>query len=295
MKLHHVAGNTYYISYPSIVGVYKFDDDSCLLVDSGASSSFGLRTLKILDGLGLTVHGIINTHFHSDHSGGNAVIQEQSGCDIYASQVDKMFIENPILSPFSIYSAYPLEPLKNKFIMNPYSKVTDVITGDRILINGQEFRIIELSGHTMGQIGIVTPDEVFFTGDALISTRNLTKFPFLYMADVASHLKTIEKLKNTDYPYVVVSHDGLLEDWRESLRENEKCIETIIQIIRESTTIPKSREAIIQDVINSLNLPINTSQYFLISASVSAYISYLQSKKMIKILVEDKQIRFYRV
>ena len=43
MKLHHVAGNTYYISYPSIVGVYKFDDDSCLLVDSGASSSFGLK------------------------------------------------------------------------------------------------------------------------------------------------------------------------------------------------------------------------------------------------------------
>ena len=81
-----------------------------------------------------------------------------------------MFIENPILSPFSIYSTYPLEPLKNKFIMNPYSKVTDVITGDRILINGQEFRIIELSGHTMGQIGILPRMKYFYRRCPYINT-----------------------------------------------------------------------------------------------------------------------------
>ncbi|NLB87902.1 MAG: MBL fold metallo-hydrolase [Syntrophomonadaceae bacterium] len=294
MKLHHVAGNTYYINYPSVVGVYKFDDDSCLLIDSGASPSFGTKTLKILDQMDLSVHGIINTHFHSDHSGGNAVIQEQTNCPIYASPVDKMFIENPLLSPFSVYSAYPLEPLKNKFVMNPYSKVTDVVEDGKILIKNKEFKIIELTGHTMGQIGIVTPDDVFFTGDAIISKHSLRKFPFLYMADLDSYLNTIEKLKNTNYPYVVVSHEGLLEDWREALEENERCIETIIQIILQNTGTPKSRETIIQEVINNLDLPINTSQYFLISASVSAYISYLHSKKMLKSVIEDKQVRFYR-
>lgn len=294
MKLQHVAGNTYYINYPSAVGVYIFDDDSCLLIDSGASPSFGTKTLKILDQMGLSVYGLINTHFHGDHSGGNGVIQEETNCKLYASPVDKLFIENPLLSPFSVYSAYPLETLKNKFVMNPYSRVTDVVEDGEILINNREFKIIELNGHTMGQIGIVTPDEVFFTGDAIISKHNLTKFPFLYMADLESHLNTIEKLKNTDYPYVVVSHDGLLEDWREALVENVKCIETIIDIILKNTDVPKSREAIIQAVIDNLDLPINTTQYFLISASVCAYISYLHSQKMLKSLIEEKQVRFYR-
>lgn len=293
MDLHHVTGNTYFINYPSVVGVYVFDDNSCLLIDSGASASFGLKTIKILEKQGLKIGGIINTHFHGDHTGGNKAIQDYCDCPIYASPIDKIFIENPILSPFSIYSAYPLEPLKNKLVMSAPSKVSYEVTGNSVNIHEQEFNIIELSGHTMGQIGIVTPDEVFFAGDAVISHRNLVKFPFLYMGDLDSYLKSLEKLKGVEFPYKILSHDGLfMDDWQQTLAANEQQIQTIINVILAKLSSFQSREQVIQEVINQLDLPINTSQYFLISASISAYLSFLHSKKLIKIIVEDKQIRF---
>ncbi|HZK43460.1 MAG TPA: MBL fold metallo-hydrolase [Syntrophomonadaceae bacterium] len=293
MQLKHIVGNTYYINYPSAVGVYIFDNNKCLLIDTGASSSFGKRTMKILDRRGIKVQGIINTHFHADHSGGNLITQQETGCSIYASLADKIIIENPLLSPFSVYSAYPLKPLQNKLIMGEASKVTHTLTEDLLVINNQEFRIHNLNGHTMGQIGIVTPDEVFFTGDAIISQRNIEKFPFLYMADLTSYLETINKLKATNYPYVVVSHGGLLENWQEALEANKKLIEAIIEIILAKLTVPQSRETIVQEVINKLNLPINTSQFFLVTATVSAYLSYLHSNRQIKIIIEDQQVKFF--
>lgn len=292
MKLQHIVGNTYYINYPSVVGIYIFRDNNCLLIDSGASRAFGLRTMKILQAEGLKVHSIVNTHFHGDHSGGNQVIQQETNCNIYASRLDKLFLDNPILSPFGIYSAYPIEPLQNKFLMQEPCVVTHEIESDIVEINQEIFKIINLSGHTLGQIGIVTPDDVFFVGDAIISDRNLDKFPFLYMANLAYHLETIARLFNTNYPYVILSHDGLLNNWREMLGNNKKQIKLIINIILNNLQEPLSREQVIDKVIQELDLLINTSQYFLISASISAYLSYLHTEKIIKSVIADRQVKF---
>ncbi len=293
MRLYHVTGNTYYVNYPSIVGVYKFENNnSCLLIDSGASSNFGIRTLKTLASRGLKVAGIINTHFHGDHSGGNQVIQNETNCAIYASKQDKVFLENPILSPYGIYSAYPFKHLQNKFLMPEASRVTHTIESGINEINQEKFEMLDLSGHTLGQLGIVTPDQVFFLGDALISRRNLEKFPFLYIANLDYHLDTIARIKNTDYPYVVLSHGGLLENWREMLVENEAQIEKILNIILDFLSEAKSRESIYQEVIEKLDLPINTSQYFLISASISAFLTHLHNRKLISSIVVDKQVKF---
>ncbi len=292
MRLHHIVGNTFYINYPSIVGVYKFTDNSCLLIDSGASRAFGLRTMKILAKHGLKVDSIINTHFHGDHSGGNQVIQEETKCHIYASKIDKVFLENPILCPYGIYSAYPIKPLQNKFLMQKACLVNHTIEEDTIRVNQETFQIVNLSGHTLGQIGIITPDKVLFAGDAIISQGYLRKFPFLYMANLDYQLATIERLRDIACPYKVVSHGGLIDNWSETIAANEEQIQITINIILDFIKEAKSREAIYQEVIDRLDLPINTSQYFLISASISAFLSYLHTNKIIKIVIEDKQVKF---
>lgn len=292
MRLKQVTERTYYIDFPSLVGVYRLNDNDCVLIDSGASKAFGKRAMKILAQEGLKVHSLINTHFHGDHSGGNQVIQEATNCNIYATMLEKVFLENPILSPYGIYSAYPIAPLKNKFLMSEPSTVTEVIDDDRLVIMSEEFKIINLAGHTLGQIGIITPDEVLFVGDAIISDKNIEKFSFLYTANLAYHLDSLEKLRGTNYPSVVLSHGGLIEDWQGAISLNEEQIKVIINIILGFVKEAKSREEICDEVIKKLDLPINTSQYFLISASVSAYLTYLCEKNLIKSVVAERKVSF---
>ncbi|MBO8159827.1 MBL fold metallo-hydrolase [Thermosyntropha sp.] len=291
MQLEHVKGNTYYINFPSIIGVYIFPDETCLLIDSGASSAFASKAHKLLRSKNLKVVAIFNTHAHADHSGGNSYFQKESNCDIYATSFEAAFMENSLLGPYCLWTASPVNMLRNKFLMPEASVINHKIKPGRIFINDEIFEVVDLPGHSMEHVGIVTPDEVFFSGDSLISLHNLEKFPFLYMADVEKHIRTLEKLKDFDYPYTVFSHGGLMSDVKNVVVENRKVLKHILTLIEDYIKTEKSREEIVSHVIKEMNLPDNRNQYILIAGTISAYLSYLCNTKKARIFTDDNNLK----
>lgn len=294
MQMEYVHGRTYYINFPSIVGVYVFKDESCLLIDSGPSAGFAKRVLKILEQENINVRAIINTHAHADHSGGNQYIQEMTGCDIYASLWESCFIQNELLGPYCLYSASPINALRNKFLMPSPSRVTEFVKPGELEVNGEKFVLVDLAGHSLGHLGIKSPDGVFFTGDSIIAKENTEKFPFLYTADLVKHFASLERIKGIAHTHMVISHGGLVFDEAVSdyIDYNEKLIEYILNLIRRTIKMPQSREEIVRTVIKEMDLPDNRNQYFLISGSVSAYLSYLCNTKQACVYTEDGVLKF---
>ena len=96
MELIHVKGNTYYIKNATNIGVYKIDENSVYLIDTGNDSDAGKKILKLLEQENLKVMGIINTHSNADHIGGNKVIQDRTGCKILGYGIEKSITENPL-------------------------------------------------------------------------------------------------------------------------------------------------------------------------------------------------------
>jgi glyoxylase-like metal-dependent hydrolase (beta-lactamase superfamily II) len=117
VRFEKIAGDTSYFGGSSAVGVYIFQDHSCLLIDSGDRTVQANRIIEVLKQKNLTVYGIINTHAHADHCTGNKLIQDKTGCKIYASPLERVTLENPILTLYGIYSASPLKALNNKYLM----------------------------------------------------------------------------------------------------------------------------------------------------------------------------------
>lgn len=292
LKLERISGKTYYIDCPSAIGVYLFDSGSCLLIDSGASRECAAALWELLDVNGLKVLGIFNTHFHADHCAGNRLIQEKSCCRIFASQPDACFIQNPVLAPFALFSAYPPPALKNRFLMAHPSTVTDIVERGGVSIEGESFQIIDLKGHTLGQIGIVTPDGVAFLGDALIAPEIMERFQFHYLADLSSHFKTLDFLSNADFKQAVLSHGGPLKNLRETVAKNQELFSKIIDLLLDMLETPRSREEILTALVDELALPLNTTQYYLIQASVSAFLSYLCTRRLIGAQIVDGNMKF---
>ena len=93
------------------------------------------------DSRGWTITQIWNTHWHPDHTGGNAEIKDATGCTIIGPAAEAERI--PTLD-------------------------AQVREGDEVLIGDYAGRVMEVPAHTAGHIAIHLPEaHVVFTGDTL--------------------------------------------------------------------------------------------------------------------------------
>ena len=162
-ELVKVGEKSYYINSPAKIGIYLAGDSDVYLIDSGNDKDAGRKVRKILDENGWNLKGIINTHSHADHIGGNHYLQGQTNCKIFASGIETAFTKNPILEPAFLYGGYPCSDLRHKFLLAAESEaleITDVSFPPELIT-------IPLPGHFFDMIGIRTPDNTIFLADLL--------------------------------------------------------------------------------------------------------------------------------
>lgn len=92
---------------------------------------------------GWRITQIWNTHWHPDHTGGNAAIKAATGCTITGPAAESARI--PTLD-------------------------RQVAEGDRVTLGGIEARVLEVPAHTAGHIAYHLPSEaIVFVGDTLFA------------------------------------------------------------------------------------------------------------------------------
>ena len=82
MELIQIGKNTYYIKNNTNIGIYKINEKDIYLIDTGNDSDAGKKILKIINDNNFNIKGIINTHSHADHIGGNNYIQNKTNTNI---------------------------------------------------------------------------------------------------------------------------------------------------------------------------------------------------------------------
>lgn len=293
-KLVHIIGNSYMLEGAVNLGVYHRGKGKCTLIDSGIDDDVGKRAINILKEEGMEIDSIINTHSHADHIGGNAIIQKRLDCEIYASKIEAAIIENPILEPFYLFSAAPPSFLQNKFLMAKPSKVTKVVREGNLDIEGSKFEIINLPGHSLEHIGVVTLDGVFYSGDAYFSKDIIEKHGFPFFQDIDDALKTLEYLNNIKYPFYVPCHGMLDYNIEELIKLNMKAINDAIDLILENLDQPKSTEELSQIIFRHYKINQNSEQYYLTRATLSAYLAYLNNKGNIECQFFEEQLKWQK-
>lgn len=197
LSLVHIKGNTYYIPSPTNIGVYV-ENNAAILIDSGNDKEAGRQVLRLLDQQGWSLQLIINTHSNADHIGGNAFLQEKTGCKIAATPQEAAFISNPLLEPAVLYGGYPTKGMQNKFLMAKPSLVTDIIANSgKILATG--LVAVPLPGHFFEMIGVMTPDNILFIGDSLFPENIINKYHLFFLLNLKAHLQTLDELTNLTY------------------------------------------------------------------------------------------------
>ncbi|NMM64203.1 MBL fold metallo-hydrolase [Clostridium sp. P21] len=295
MSLDKIKGNTYYINSVTNSGIFVFKNKNCLIIDTGSNNSDAKKIDDVLVKNNLHPKYIINTHNHLDHCGGNIYFQKNyPGCLVYTSQKEKLFMENQEIQASILSSSSPIKGIDTS---NKTLSVDFTLEYGTNKINDEKFEIIPLKGHSIEQIGIITPEKVCFLGDSIFSSEILKKYSFPYLYDIEESINTLNNIKTIDADYFVISHsdkvlckDEIIELCDKNLANIENYKNQILELLEQ----PLTREDILENIAVLNDLSFNFYQYHLNFGGVSAFISYLYSKSLIEYSLECGKLYYFK-
>lgn len=293
MKLNKVKDNVYYIDGAVNMGLLTSGDGSAVLVDAGVDDSVSRKVRRIIEESGFELKGIIITHAHADHSGGAPYLVKATGAKVYSSAFEKTALEFPVWEPLYLFSgAYPPAPLRNKFLFAPQVKVDGVLEPGSHNIEGIEVEVVDLSGHTLGQIGIKV-DGVLFCADAVIAPEYIEKHGVPLNAHIEKALATLELLEKTSASFFVPAHGAPVDDIKPVVEANRQRIKDTIEYITCLLKEPRTAEEVLKGVCDRFKIEMTTmTQYYLMNLTVMAYIGYLLDNGLITKFYEDNRQYF---
>lgn len=291
MKLERIKNKTYRLN-PKFIDlvVYMIDKTNCILIDSGYKKTADSEIIPFMKNKGINVNGVLCTHGHLDHAGGNCSLQKHFNAEIAAPYFESVFGE----------SSYNMFTLRNNFRFNAtgskhedFSCATDhVISPDQesLEICGIKFKTIPLHGHSPYQMGYITPDNVAYLADTIISEEMMEKTKVPYVFDIEKDIKAKRSLKNLDCDYYVLSHEGVYDDISNLIDLNITHTYSNIEKFLNLMDAPRTFEDHTAHVMNSLNIIGNVKKIVYIQEMLRNFVSYYMKNNLVDVFEKNNKL-----
>ena len=290
----NVKGNTYCIDTGmSYIPFYKINSNEIVMLDTGLQKNERELIDAFIDSNNFKVVGIINSHAHMDHIGNNSYLKDKFNCVIAMPNYESIICSSAAnLKVY--YASYALKDIKKKFgHMICQTDIRIYENDTEIEICNTKFKIIHTPGHSPAHICIVTPDNVAYLGDALVSYElmNGAKMPYAYI--LSEDMKSKAKLYDLNYDKYIVSHKGIYDNIKKLIDDNIDFYENRSNVIRGFINEPMTMEEILKVACHEFEINIyDIKKYNMMSMMLKSYIDYLYEIGKLKAIIEDGLIKY---
>lgn len=289
-ELVQLSDRCYFIESPAKIGLVRIGESEVCLIDSGSDKDAAKKVLRHVTENGWTLTAIYNTHSHADHIGGNAFLQERTGCRIFAPAIEQAFTEAPILEPTLLYGGCPPTELQHKFLLAKESKA-ELLT-DAALPEGMT--AFALPGHALNMVGYRVGG-VAYLADALSSAETLDKYKLGYLHDVQAYLETLMHLQTMQADVFVPAHAAPTADIAPLARYNADTVMAIGDTVVSLLDTPLTAEELLSRVFDVYGLTMNPVQYVLLGSTLRSYLTWLKGLGRVQFFIENNRFLWSRV
>ena len=160
----------------------------------------------------------------------------------------------------------------------------------------EKFQILDLSGHTAGQVGIVTPDGICFIGDSLLTTEEIGNNPIPSYVDISKTKISLDTLCKAPYSTFVPTHGRILEfDISTEVFLNKQQLNMVEEAILMHLQMPRTTDELVALIFASFELEENVTNFYSINTTVKAFMEYLRKSSKVKVIYEKGQSRWFAI
>ncbi|MHC1682210.1 MAG: MBL fold metallo-hydrolase [Clostridiaceae bacterium] len=233
------------------------------------------------------------SHAHVDHIGNNAYFKNKYNC-IIAMQENEAVVCSSLGSLKTYYSNLTISEITERFF-DMICETDILISNDTNVVKvcGVEFQILHTPGHSLSHICIITPDDVAYLGDSLISYEVMRGAKMPYCFNLKEDLESKSKLFHLKASKYIVAHKNIYNNITELITDNIEFYKNranrVYSIIEGSMTI----EEIFDLVIKTYNININNKyKCKLIQRILNSYIEYLKEIGLVKTKIDNEVIKY---
>ncbi len=311
--LRHVKGNTWYLEGDVSVPVVLTGPGQAVLLDSGYYGKSTEPLMEMLDANGLKPLAVLTSHYHPDHVGNHLALREKYGTELIMSRKTAGVLEEPEIIAMTYWQMNPVWVREHLgFMKIRPDRVFDgndgctgidecagaAENGSVIRAGGADFRVIPLPGHTMDQVGYVTPDGVLYAADAMLERDFLAHAKLPTARSWTVDLETKAGIPAGNYPAVILAHRGCVQgpeilrlSW-ENIRDRHRRAEELYDVLAR-----RGRELTLEEIQNTLwrALELRTKQELKIrifQRNVFCLVRYLEDTGRVKEESRDGKVLY---
>ncbi|WP_269050644.1 MBL fold metallo-hydrolase [Sporosarcina sp. G11-34] len=145
------------------------------------------------------LHLVVNTHYHSDHVGGNFHLQKNYGVPIAAHKWEADLIN--FCDPEACSAEWLDQPVE------PYRVDRKLLDNDEIHTGSRTLKVLSTPGHTLGHISLYEPEEeILICGD--LFHKNDIGWLNIFRKGVTSIQRSLESLDRLSMLQIQKAYSG---------------------------------------------------------------------------------------
>ncbi len=275
MKITHLKNKTYSI-HPNYIdlAIYFIDNKNLILIDTGYRATALDELIPFFIEKDYYVKGILCTHSHLDHTGGNPPLVEKYHSKVYAPYVESIFSESTY-NMYIVRNNFRFTATKEQLPQFAY-KIDHIIPSEATSIElfDQSFQVIPLPGHSPYQVGYISPDNIAYLADSIISEPLLLKTKIPYVFDVDRDLKTKKSLKNLNCDGYLLSHYGYYENIDALIDLNIHHLETKTEQLLDLLKAPHTFDTYTSHVMKQLQIKPSVAKIVYLQEMLRSFLTY---------------------
>lgn len=289
--------------FPDTTNIGLIDTEEGLyLVDSGNSSDDGKALVEAASKLypGKKIVGILCTHAHNDHCGGNKIIKEMTGAKIWASKKTTRILEVPETIAFIFWGGLPFSSINEQSFSasGEYEVDCTMVAGEAFKL-GKNISVMSvlLPGHYFEQLGILVSDSdghsVFFLGDACFGSDMIKKYWIPYMIDPVEFRSSIKKIMDIDSDFYVPGHGETCD--REKIQAIGEMniiitLETEVLIQNVLKKADMTHEELLEAIADYAGIEMRLGQFVLIGSTIKSYLGSMYNRGMVTFRMDSNRM-----
>ena len=255
--LEHVKGQTYCIvTGYSRLPIYKLDEKNVIMIDSGLPREWaGIE--GCLDKEGLFVKAVLTSHYHPDHLGNHLHLRRKYGAKLYltpyaatakASAMNMLGSMAGILTYRQAVKYYG-EPFAPDCLLDWDAPSVEV--------EGAVFQQLQLPGHCAEQLGFITPDNVAYVADTVLSKPIIEHLRSTFTTCVELDLLSKEKLASLVCDKYIIAHNAVCDSIEELALQNRDHMLARLQLLEDIAADYMELDALVAKFLEITNNQLN--------------------------------------